>query len=958
MHLVALTFNWVDFLKLRFLLNIINQKNWNNYPNRFRVVVVIFASFFLTIHSINNYLNISSPTDENIFADPPTRMYVNKAIKAIKKYEINGEYKLFDSLKPGDFIIEINNNQVRTDFELDKVLKGQPDESVLNFKVFSLKNREVNDYRIRRSEIDSSSILYLESAVIVEQVVAKGASEKAGILVGDIITSINGREFRNANQADRILRGLKAGQEFSYQVLRNGNFLDIKIVLARYGIPFALLFVVISGYVFMGVGLFFCLKRPRLIAARLSGMALFFLGFALSGAISYPAPAWYIYFTSIIITSSIYISIALFIHSFYYFPHEKKELLEHKWTVFLPYLIACLAIIWIFVRLFAGVTGKFLDFIPISFIVAFILFLLIINIKFKKHSTKEDKAASRVLLYALFINLFYITLSSILQTLGYMFNIFIYTGLITILIPIAYLYTVGRYRLLDLDLRLRKNIQYLIINILWKTFILGIFILTIWVLSNIDIPLPNLHFTGSSIIVLGKELRPELKEVYENYLNIMLAIAAALAYLKLYKKGIESLDRRYFRPKFDYRKAIAELNEALKHNIDMNSLIKEIVDKIGQIVLLKRAGIIIFQSEGRNPYARQFFNMDETIISNELESNCLIFKKSVEEIHGSFRVEYLEDPLKSIFTELQFQYLLPIKLKGKLLGAILLGDKLSEAPFTNIDLEFMQAIAEQTAVSVENTILYYGLAQQERIKHELALARKIQMASLPQVQPSIQGLDISGVSIPAFEVGGDFYDYLLNGDNTLTVVVGDVSGKGAYAALHMSKAQGIIRTLNEFHLDPKELCIKTNNLLYKSIEKSSFISVIAAKFDLNNKKIKLSRAGHLPLLAYRAKSKFVEEITPKGLVLGVADKSIFDLNLEEVEFTYSQGDIFLFATDGAVEASDDLSEFGIERIKNIIKNNSNLNSNQLQYLLIDEIKKHAHSSELADDMTIVVVKMI
>src|SRR5690606_18908610 len=116
-----------------------------------------------------------------------------------------------------------------------------------------------------------------------------------------------------------------------------------------------------------------------------------------------------------------------------------------------------------------------------------------------------------------------------------------------------------------------------------------------------------------------------------------------------------------------------------------------------------------------------------------------------------------------------------------LIGIILVGEKLSETAYQNDDLLFLSAISGQASVAIENSLLYEDLANQERYKHELEIARKIQLASLPMKTPNIPGLDIVGASIPALEVGGDFYDYLNGKSDSITIVIGDVSGKGTSA---------------------------------------------------------------------------------------------------------------------------------------------------------------------------------
>ncbi len=189
-------------------------------------------------------------------------------------------------------------------------------------------------------------------------------------------------------------------------------------------------------------------------------------------------------------------------------------------------------------------------------------------------------------------------------------------------------------------------------------------------------------------------------------------------------------------------------------------------------------------------------------------------------------------------------------------------------------------------------------------------------------------------------------------------MVGDVSGKGTSAALYMSKAQGILRTLSEFDFSPQELFIKTNTLLYKSMEKNSFISVIGAKFDITKKRILLARAGHLPLYLFRAADRSVDKLVPKGIVLGISKENLFDRNLEQIEIDYNQGDIFLFVTDGVVEARNYAGEeFDGDKLLEILKDKSDLDAKGIRDCIINEVEKFAGSNSQYDDMTVVVVKV-
>ncbi|MEX2088519.1 MAG: PP2C family protein-serine/threonine phosphatase, partial [Bacteroidota bacterium] len=249
--------------------------------------------------------------------------------------------------------------------------------------------------------------------------------------------------------------------------------------------------------------------------------------------------------------------------------------------------------------------------------------------------------------------------------------------------------------------------------------------------------------------------------------------------------------------------------------------------------------------------------------------------------------------------------------------------------------------------------------QQERMKHELAIARQIQMASLPQQTPKIEGLDIAGSSVPALEVGGDYFDYLNGDPKKLTVIVGDVSGKGTSAALYMSKVQGILRSLHQFGLSPKELFVRTNKLLCQDMEKKSFVTAIGGFFTPGEKQLILARAGHLPLYYYDAEKAVVERITPKGLGLGLEAAHLFSSELEERIVPYHPNDIFLFVSDGITEAEgENGGQFGEESLMEHLRASAGRPAEEILNSLLAAVHSFANGKEQHDDQTVVVVKAL
>ena len=258
-----------------------------------------------------------------------------------------------------------------------------------------------------------------------------------------------------------------------------------------------------------------------------------------------------------------------------------------------------------------------------------------------------------------------------------------------------------------------------------------------------------------------------------------------------------------------------------------------------------------------------------------------------------------------------------------------------------------------------NAFLYEEHAEKERMRHELSIARRIQLSSLPSTTPEVPGLDIAGISIPAQEVGGDFYDYLGWNGKELMVVVGDVSGKGTSAALYMSKVQGILRSLYGFDMPPREGFIRANRLLCSDLERSSFVTALGARYVAEEKRFTLVRAGHLPLYHYRAAEGRVELVLTRGLGLGLNDAGVFAHELEAREVGFATGDVMLFITDGVTEARNAPGdEYGDARVSEALQARAGLTATAIRDALAGDIRAFGAGLEQHDDQTIVVVKAV
>lgn len=267
--------------------------------------------------------------------------------------------------------------------------------------------------------------------------------------------------------------------------------------------------------------------------------------------------------------------------------------------------------------------------------------------------------------------------------------------------------------------------------------------------------------------------------------------------------------------------------------------------------------------------------------------------------------------------------------------------KLKEQLFTLVSLQNIQSELER-----------------ERMAKELEIAQEVQKKLLPKHDIQIQGYDVAGICIPAKEVGGDYYDFISLGSNKFGIVIGDVSGKGVPAAIYMTLTKGIIQAYMEESISPIKVLTKVNNLMYRTIERDSFVSMIFAVLDLNEKKITYARAGHNPAIYYHHASNILTLMEPDGIALGLENGEKFQKVIREKEVKLEINDLLVFYTDGITEAmNENHNEFGEERLLRVIQENQDKSAKNLINCIYSRVQNYIGESKRHDDMTMVVLKV-
>jgi sigma-B regulation protein RsbU (phosphoserine phosphatase) len=254
-------------------------------------------------------------------------------------------------------------------------------------------------------------------------------------------------------------------------------------------------------------------------------------------------------------------------------------------------------------------------------------------------------------------------------------------------------------------------------------------------------------------------------------------------------------------------------------------------------------------------------------------------------------------------------------------------------------------------------------AEKKRLEEEMRLAREIQMSLLPRGPLLVPGLTISALCVPAREVGGDYYDVLALPDGRYGVLIADVSGKGMSAALYMAELKGLILSLSQIHLSPRDLLISANRLISMHLDSRSFITMTYAVIDPVAGVMTYARAGHTPMLhlpAGNGSGSRASILAPDGLVLGlrIDDGERFDSLLEEVTLRILPGDLLVLFTDGISEAMNEHADcFGETQLAELVEEHGHLPIAELRERILREITAFVGGAPQHDDMTMILLKV-
>lgn len=295
----------------------------------------------------------------------------------------------------------------------------------------------------------------------------------------------------------------------------------------------------------------------------------------------------------------------------------------------------------------------------------------------------------------------------------------------------------------------------------------------------------------------------------------------------------------------------------------------------------------------------------------------------------------------------------PMRVRGKVLGAITLFNRRDAASFSAADGKRLHALASQAAVALYNGRLVAELRETEQLRRELEIARDIQESLLPEKLATVEGLAVEGRCRMAAEVGGDYYDAFPVGDGRLAVLVADGMGHGLGAAMVMASFRTILRAVCRDVIDPGRVLDRVNRLLAVEYAKAStFVSCFYGVLDGSRGRFLCANAGHgYPL--WRRKGGEVEELHAAGPPLGVFP----DVAYKEEEVTLARGEALLLYTDGLSECMDrNRAQFGATRLARVFGRWKGRRLTVVLDAIFKSVDRFRGRAAQRDDMTALVLR--
>ena len=514
-----------------------------------------------------------------------------------------------------------------------------------------------------------------------------------------------------------------------------------------------------------------------------------------------------------------------------------------------------------------------------------------------------------------------------------------------ILVPSSFAYAVVKHRVMEIPVLLKRSARYLLVRRGFALFITAASVGAAWAFFD--------FFSGVSEGWAGSGPPVVVPAGMAAGVGAVLAVATS----RIQQRARQRIDRAFFRSDYDARQILEDLAERIRTARSCPQLAMLMNEQIGQA--LHPSSLTIYVEFADNQLRAEGDSVPAPlrVLSADLPM--------LEELSRRGRPCDVPPPASELFAP--FSMLAPLRPEcivpmpardGRLVGAIVLGPRLSDEPYSGEDKRLLASVANQSGVAIDSIRLAERMALQleaeRRAAYESEMAREVQARLLPQRVSSMKTLDYAARCVQARAVGGDYYDLLDLGEHRIALTLADVSGKGMPAALLMASLQAALRThcragLNDLGATMRQV----NRLLYESTSPQHFATLFLAEYDDISRRLRFVNCGHNPPVLLKCDGS-VRRLAAKACVLGAFE----DWECAVEETVLGIGDLLALFTDGITEATDERGDdFGEERLIAALNDNRHRPAAETLEAVIHLVQEFGGRDQ-ADDLTLLVARVV
>ncbi|RPI12442.1 MAG: GAF domain-containing protein [Ignavibacteriae bacterium] len=783
-----------------------------------------------------------------------------------------------------------------------------------------------------------------DSLQVVTSVSNEYSPARHGIVPGDTITRINNlklkrEDFDFNNYYGEPLLGKKA----QVTILKNGipKTFELEFVPAPFYDKFLeVLFRMIPAILMLSyvlVGFWGLIKSPYSRETILIALFCFCFGSFMYSSISFSVKvdtfvSKYLYFYNLF---SIMAFVAIFASSFWLFLfvsfpkpfpfYQKNKLISYIFIFLLPIIVALSAIFNLSINPFVVVALIFINMTA---------GVLLLGYNTKQATTaleqRQIKLMSTGIRYgAIAIGMGWIIIFAVQflmpgqLTLRYItFTIFLLGEIAGLIIPFTFLNSFFQNKLLETQTALKKRIRY----IGGTMALLSLYLFLIFIVVQTWINIFNI--TDPTLIII-------------------FVLLVSLTFTPLNKRLLRWLDEKFYPERTKYTESLKQFIHNISGYIESSDLLDDLALWIKKTTGIHPIIPVAFAANGNSPDIPFYRNEQNSVLQRIKDGDKFFWDEVTERSRLNVNEKEFEWARSN-----DISVTLPMISRGELIGVLNVGKKHNAEDYTAEDLDILTQASNQAAIALQNMNLQSEYIHKKRMDKELEMARKIQKQLMPQEIPHVKGLELVGECRPCNEIAGDYFDIINMDDGNTAIVVADVSGKGAGAAMIMANLQASIRL--GIHLSDKlnDFVSRVNDLIYKNTSPYEFITFFMAIWVPAERMLYYVNAGHNPPVVVD-KDNNVTQLHATGLILGVLPDQKYEWRTAKVE----ENDVLLIYTDGLEEALNNRNEFfGQERIIETVIHSKNRSSAEISSALIYEVLRFCNGTPIHDDVTMIVAK--